>query len=216
MKTNNVTELVFVIDKSGSMSGLEDDTIGGFNSMLEKQRGKQGVCHISTVFFANSSEVIHNRRNIDKVEPLTHKDYVPSGGTALLDALGDAINHTVRVQKLLADDERADNVVFVIITDGEENSSQRFSAKMVKQIISHEREKYGWEFIFLGANIDAVETARSYGIRPERASNFVCDETGVNLNFMCMANAVSEIRTEGCISDDWDEEIRKDYERRKK
>lgn len=211
---NNITELIFVIDQSGSMSGLEDDTIGGFNSMLEKQRNEDGVCHISTVFFDNSSEVIHNRRNISTVEPLTRKDYTPGGSTALLDALGDAINHTVKVQKMLADDERADNVIFVIITDGEENSSNRFSARKVKQMISHEQEKYGWEFIFLGANIDAVKTAGHYGIKPNRASNFVCDATGVELNFCCVSDAVSEVRAMGSISDDWDNEIKKDYKQR--
>ena len=211
---NNITELIFVIDQSGSMSGLEDDTIVGFNSMLEKQRNEDGVCHISTVFFDNSSEVIHNRRNISTVEPLTRKDYTPGGSTALLDALGDAINHTVKVQKMLADDERADNVIFVIITDGEENSSTRFSARKVKQMISQEQKKYGWEFIFLGANIDAVKTAGHYGIKANRASNFVCDATGVGLNFCCVSEAVSEVRAMGCIPDGWDNEIKKDYKQR--
>jgi len=211
---NNITELIFVIDQSGSMSGLEDDTIGGFNSMLEKQRKEEGVCHISTVFFDNSSDVIHNRRNISTVEPLTRKDYTPGGSTALLDALGDAINHTAKVQKMLADDERAGNVVFVIITDGEENSSHRFSSRKIKQMISHEREKYGWEFIFLGANIDAIETADRYGIGRNRASNFACDSVGVGINFCCVSDAVSEIRAKGCIPDGWDEDIRADYESR--
>ena len=211
---NNITELIFVIDQSGSMSGLEDDTIGGFNSMLVKQRNEDGICHISTVFFDNSSEVIHNRRNISTVEPLTRKDYTPGGSTALLDALGDAINHTVKVQKMLADDERADNVIFVIITDGEENSSRRFSARKVKQMISHEQEKYGWEFIFLGANIDAVKTAGHYGIKANRASNFVCDPVGVEVNFCCVSDAVSAIREDGCIPDGWDAEIKKDYKQR--
>ena len=210
----NITELIFVIDQSGSMSGLEDDTIGGFNSILEKQRNEEGVCHISTVFFSNDSEVIHNRRNISLVEPLTCKDYTPGGSTALLDALGDAINHTVKVQKVLADDERADNVVFVIITDGEENSSHRFSSRKIKQMISQEQEKYGWEFIFLGANIDAVETADHYGIKANRASNFVCDTVGVGVNFCCVSEAVSELRSKGSISDDWDEDIRNDYTQR--
>ncbi len=211
---NNITELIFVIDQSGSMSGLEDDTIGGFNSMLEKQRNEEGVCHISTVFFSNDSDVIHNRRNISAVEPLTRKDYTPGGSTALLDALGDAINHTIKVQKMLADDERADNVVFVIITDGEENSSHRFSSRKIKQMISHEQEKYGWEFIFLGANIDAVKTAGHYGIKANRASNFVCDQMGVGINFCCVSDAVSEVRLTGSISDDWNTEIQKDYEQR--
>lgn len=213
---NNITELVFIIDKSGSMSGLEKDTIGGFNSMLEKQRAESGVCHISTVFFSDESKVVHNRKCIEKVEPLTQKDYAVGGSTALLDALGDAINHTVKMQKMLADNERADNVVFVIITDGEENSSRRYSAKEIKQMISVVQEKYGWEFIFLGANIDAVETAADYGIRADRASNFVCDSQGVSLNFKCMANAVSKLRKCGSIPNGWAADIQSDFEERGK
>ena len=145
---------------------------------------------------------------------MTRRNYLPGGSTALLDALGDAIDHTIKVQKMLADDERAGNVVFVIITDGEENSSCRFSAKKIKQMISHEQEKYGWEFIFLGANIDAVETASHYGIKANRATNFVCDAMGVGLNFCCASEAVSELRSKGAISDDWDEEIKRDYKMR--
>ncbi len=209
-----VTELIFIIDKSGSMSGLENDTIGGFNSMLQKQREEEGVCHISTILFSNDSQVLHNRRNIEKVEPLTREDYIVGGGTALLDALGDAIQHTVKVQKFSAEDERASNVVFVIITDGQENSSLRYSKRDIKKMITHEQEKYGWEFIFLGANIDAIDTADDYGIRKNRASNFVCDSAGVNLNFRCVANAISHLREKGSISEKWNEEIMADYEER--
>ena len=158
---NKITELVFIIDKSGSMTGLEKDTIGGFNSMLEKQREEEGVCHISTVFFSDEAKVVHNRKNIAQVEPLTLKDYLPGGCTALLDTVGDAINHTVKIQKMLADDEKASKVMFVIITDGEENSSRRFNGAQIKKMISLEQEKYGWEFIFLGANIDAATTAEN-------------------------------------------------------
>ena len=211
---NNITELIFVIDKSGSMSGLEADTIGGFNSMLEKQRSETGVCHISTVFFSEKSQVIHDRQNIEKVEPLTRKNYVPGGCTALLDTLGDVINHTVNVQKVLAEDEKAGNVVFVIITDGEENASQRFSSEKIKKMISFEKEKYGWEFIFLGANIDAIKTAQTYGISEDRASNFICDSMGVNLNFSCVSQAVSEVRGKGRISKKWKEKICDDFENR--
>lgn len=210
------TELIFIIDKSGSMSGLEADTIGGFNSMLQKQRQEEGVCHISTILFSNYSQVLHNRRNIEKVEPLTRKDYVAGGGTALLDALGDAIQHTIKVQKLAAEDEKASNVVFVIITDGEENSSTKYTKRDIKKMISHEQEEYCWEFIFLGANIDAIDTADDYGIRRDRASNYVCDSAGVNLNFKCVANAISQLRKEGSISEKWDEEIMADYAERGK
>lgn len=210
------TELIFIIDKSGSMSGLEADTIGGFNSMLQKQRQEEGVCHISTILFSNYSQVLHNRRNIEKVEPLTRKDYVAGGGTALLDALGDAIQHTIKVQELAAEDEKASNVVFVIITDGEENASTKYTKRDIKKMISHEQEEYGWEFIFLGANIDAIDTADDYGIRRDRASNYVCDSAGVNLNFKCVANAISQLRKEGSISEKWDEEIMADYAERGK
>ncbi len=208
------TELIFIIDKSDSMSGLEADTIGGFNSMLQKQRQEEGVCHISTILFSNYSQVLHNRRNIEKVEPLTRKDYVAGGGTALLDALGDAIQHTIKVQKLAAEDEKASNVVFVIITDGEENASTKYTKRDIKKMISHEQEEYGWEFIFLGANIDAIDTADDYGIRRDRATNYVCDSAGVNLNFKCVANAISHLRKKGSISKEWDAEIKADYEER--
>lgn len=208
------TELIFIIDKSGSMAGLEADTIGGFNSMLNKQKQEEGICHISTVLFSNDSHVLHNRRNIEKVEPLTNKDYRVGGGTALLDAMGDAIQHMVKVQKLLAEDERASNVVFVIITDGEENSSSKYTKRDIKKMIMSEQEKYGWEFIFLGANIDAIDTADSIGIQKERATNFVCDSAGVNLNFHCVAKAISQLRGKGSIEKDWDAEIMADYEER--
>ncbi len=211
---SNITELIFIIDKSGSMSGLEKDTIGGFNSMVEKQRNEKGTCHISTIFFADNSSVIHNRKNIANVALLTPADYVPSGSTALLDAIGDAINHTVRVQRYLSEDERAHKVVFVIITDGEENASRRFSIAKIKQMISLEKEKYGWEFMFLGANIDAIATASNMGISADRATNFVCDEQGVDINFRCMSRAVSSLRQSGRVDDDWAGEISRDYAKR--
>ncbi len=214
-KKNNITELVFIIDKSGSMSGLENDTIGGFNSMLEKHRKEQGSCNISTVFFADRSEVVHNRENIAKVEPLTRNNYVPGGCTALLDALGDAINHTIKIQKKLADDQKASNVVFVIITDGQENASKHFSVQEIKRQISFEQEKYGWEFIFLGANIDAVNTAASYGIKSNRAANFVCDSKGIDLNFSGIANFLGCVRKKQAIPDSWASEIEEDYQQRK-
>ena len=213
---NNVTELVFIIDQSGSMSGLEKDTIGGFNSMLKKQRNNEGVCHISTIFFADESKVIHNRKNIESVEPLTDNDYCPGGCTALLDALGDAMKHTAKVQEMLAEDERADKVMFVIITDGQENASRRYTANEIKRTISIEQEKYGWEFIFLGANIDAVGTAESYGIRSENATNFVCDEAGVDLNFCALSETIDAVRKVGSIPKGWNRNIEKDYKKRGK
>lgn len=213
---NNITELVFIIDKSGSMSGLEADTIGGFNSMLKKHKDEEGTCHISTIFFADSSEVIHNRANISSVEPLTGKDYLPGGCTALLDAVGNAINHTIKVQRYAADDEKASSVLFVIITDGYENASREYTKHQIKKMISYEKEKYGWEFIFLGANIDAVDTARDYGISAERAANFHCDSEGINLNFKGIAAAIGQMRKSGAISSrSWAREIDNDYTSRK-
>ena len=193
---SKITELIFIIDKSGSMTGLEKDTIGDFNSMLEKQREEEGVCHISTVFFSDEAKVVHNRKNIAQVEPLTLKDYLPGGCTALLDTVGDAINHTVKIQKMLADDEKASKVMFVIITDGEENSSRRFNGAQIKKMISLEQEKYGWEFIFLGANIDAATTAERYGIRRERAANWIGNSKGVSKNFRALSAVVCNLRAD--------------------
>ncbi|MBR4266627.1 MAG: VWA domain-containing protein [Bacteroidales bacterium] len=211
---NNNTELIFIIDQSGSMSGLESDTIGGFNSMLQKHQQQEGTCHISTIFFSNKSEVIHNRKNINEVKPLTSKDYIPGGSTALLDAIGNAINHTIKVQRLAAEDEKAKNVVFVIITDGEENSSREYSSDQIHKMISLEQEEYGWEFMFLGANIDAIKTAKTYGIHESRASNFVCDSSGVQLNFSAIGNAILGMRKSGKINDNWCEEIEQDFQKR--
>jgi len=217
-KNNNITELVFIIDKSGSMSGLEGDTIGGFNSMLNQHRKGEGKCHISTIMFSDHQQVIHNRKNISDVSPLTDNDYIPGGCTALLDALGNAINHTIQVQRLAADDERASKVIFVIITDGYENSSREYSAPQIRSLIKKEQEKYGWEFIFLGANIDSVATAGSYGIRADRSVDFVCDSQGIGKNFEAIGSYVSACRSCCCESETAFEssfgKVRKDYESR--
>lgn len=210
------TELVFILDKSGSMAGLEKDTIGGFNAMLEKQKSVSGECRITTVLFSTLNQVLHDRIDIRAVSPLTAKEYTVGGGTALLDAIGSTINKIVSVQKNTAEDYRAEKVMFVIITDGEENSSHEFSSDRVKAMIEHEKIKYGWEFIFLGANIDAVETAERFGIDANRAVDYVPDAEGTSLNFRVMCNAVSEFRASPCgaISDDHFEEIRKDMKKR--
>ena len=188
------TELVFILDKSGSMGGLERDTIGGFNSMLQKQKVLEGECRITTVLFDNRYQLLHDRIDIRAVSPMTEKEYQVGGSTALLDAIGQTIQKLVQVQKNTAEEYRAENVMFVIITDGEENASRESSAEKVKGMIEHEREKYGWEFVFLGANIDAVGTARSFGIAPDRAVDYVPDAQGTELNFQMMSEAVATFR----------------------
>lgn len=189
-----LTELVFILDRSGSMSGLESDTIGGFNSMLKKQKELDGECRITTVLFDNFYELLHDRIDIRAVNPMTEKEYFVRGSTALLDAIGMTISKLAGVQKNTAEEYRAENVMFVIITDGAENASREYTAERVKAMIEHEKEKYGWEFVFLGANIDAVETAGRFGISADRAADYVPDAEGTALNFQVMSQAVSAFR----------------------
>jgi len=184
-----LTELVFILDKSGSMSGLEADTIGGFNSMLAKQKAIDGECCITTVLFDNNYELLHDRININAVSPITGKEYQVGGSTALLDAIGRTIQKIGNAQKHTVEDYRAEKVMFVIITDGEENSSREYTAEKVKAMIERQKEKYGWEFIFLGANIDAVQTAGRFGIDPDRAVDYLADSEGTELNFKVLASA---------------------------
>lgn len=188
------TELVFILDKSGSMAGLESDTIGGFNAMLQKQKAIPGECRITTVLFDNRYELLHDRIDIRAVSPMTEKEYQVGGSTALLDAIGRTIQKLVSVQRNTAEEYRAENVMFVIITDGAENASREYSSQKVKAMIEHEKEKYGWEFVFLGANIDAVETAGRFGIAPDRAVDYVPDGAGTELNFQMMSEAVATFR----------------------
>ena len=206
---NNLTELVFILDKSGSMAGLELDTIGGFNSMLSKQRGIDGECRITTVLFDNQYQLLHDRIDIQAVSPMTEREYQVGGSTALLDAIGRTIHKLVGVQKNTAEEYRAENVMFVIITDGEENSSREYSAQKVKALIEAEK-KYGWEFIFLGANIDAVETAGRFGITADRAVDYVPDSAGTELNFQMMSEAVAAFRTTQAMPQAPLEAIRRD------
>lgn len=208
------TELVFILDKSGSMSGLESDTIGGFNSMLEKQRKLAGECRITTVLFDHRYELLHDRIDIRAVSPLTDKDYCVGGSTALVDAIGTTIDKLVSVQRNTAEDYRAEKVMFVIITDGEENASREYSAAKVKAMIEHEKRRYGWEFIFLGANIDAVETAGRFGISADRAVDYVPDGAGTALNFEAMAETVACFRSTGAVPVAPMEAIRKDMKKR--
>ena len=213
MKKNS-TELVFILDKSGSMSGLEKDTIGGFNSMLQKQKDVEGECRITTVLFDNSYELLHDRIDIRAVGPMTEREYRVGGSTALLDAIGRTINKLVSVQRSTAEEYRAEKVMFVIITDGEENSSREFSSDKIKAMIEHEKQKYGWEFIFLGANIDAVETAGRFGIGVDRAVDYLADSKGTELNFAAMSATVACFRETGAVPDAPMQAIREDVKKR--
>ena len=210
----NLTELVFILDKSGSMSGLEKDTIGGFNSMLEQQRKVNGECVITTVLFDNRYELLHDRIDIRAVQPITGKEYFVGGSTALLDAIGRTIHKIGTVQKNTAEAYRAEKVMFVIITDGEENASRVYSSVQIRQMIQHQKERYGWEFIFLGANIDAVETAGRFGIDADRAVDYVPDGEGTELNFRMMSETVATFRKCGAVPTACLDAIRKDMKQR--
>ena len=178
-----LTELVFILDRSGSMHGMESDTIGGFNSMIAKQKKLEGQAYVSTVLFDNESVVLHDRVGLHKIQPMTERDYTPHGCTALLDAIGGAIHHIGNVHKYARKEDVPEHTIFVIITDGKENASHRYTAERVKQMIEKEKIKYGWEFLFLGANIDAVETAKHFGIEKSRAVTYRGDREGTKLNY---------------------------------
>ncbi len=209
-----LTELVFILDRSGSMSGLEKDTIGGFNSMIEKQKALDGECYVSTVLFDNVSEVIHDRVKLSEIKPMTDKDYFVRGSTALIDALGSAIHHIGNVHKYARDEDVPENTVFVITTDGMENASRHYGSAKVRSMIERQKKKYGWEFLFIGANIDAVETAGNYGIDADRAVNYCADAKGTRTLYNAVAGAVSNMRTKKCIDDTWSDEISRDYKER--
>ena len=191
---NNVTELVFILDRSGSMSGFDDDTIGGFNSTIEKQKEQDGKVYVSTVLFDNYSEVIHDRVNISEIKPLTRDDYQVRGCTALLDAIGGAIHHIGNVHKYARPEDVPEHTIFIITTDGMDNASHRYSSAEIKAKIKRQTEKYGWEFIFLAANIDAVETAENIGIRRERAANYRQTKEGVGRSYYAMSEAITAVR----------------------
>ncbi len=214
MKTN-LTELVFILDRSGSMHGLEADTIGGFNSMLHKQKKCEGNAFVSTVLFDNESVVIHDREDIRNIKPLTEEDFRVGGSTALLDALGEAIHHIGNVHKYARREDVPQHTVFVIITDGMENSSRKYSAEKIRRKIEHQKEKYGWEFLFLGANIDAVETARNYGISDDRAVSYLSDKKGTRLGYEVVGCAVAKMRESRPLTADWKRDIEEDMKKRK-
>lgn len=189
-----LTELVFILDRSGSMSGLESDTIGGFNSMLQKQNKEEGEANVTTVLFDDQIEIIHDRFPIEVVRPLNEADYYVRGCTALLDAVGSTVKKIENIQTRLPEELRAEKVIFVITTDGQENASQEYSANMVKKMIEKNQEK-GWEFLFLGANIDAVQEAEKIGIRRTHAASYKNDSRGVQLNYQATANVISYMRS---------------------
>ena len=211
----NLTELVFILDRSGSMAGLEGDTIGGFNAMIDKQKMAAGEAIVSTVLFENTSAVIHDRVDVQKIEPMTEEQYSVRGCTALLDALGGAINHIGNVHKYARNEDVPEKTMFIITTDGMENASRRYSAERVKQMIERQKAQYGWEFMFLGANIDAIETAGRIGIDANRAVNYHSDRKGTRLNYEVVGDAVCCLRERAEIPDDWAERIERDYLERK-
>lgn len=210
----NLTEIIFILDRSGSMCGLEADTIGGFNSMIEKQKKADGEAIISTVLFDNVSEVIHDRADIRSIQPMTEDDYTVRGCTALLDAIGGAVHHIGNVHKYARAEDVPEHTLFVITTDGMENASRRYDSETVKKMIERQKEKYGWEFLFLGANIDAVETARSVGISKDRAVNYRSDREGTALNYEVVSEAISAVRCSAPLKADWKKRIDEDYEKR--
>lgn len=212
----NLTEIVFILDRSGSMSGLESDTIGGFNSMIAKQKKVDGEALVSTVLFANESEVIHDRIEIKEIKPLTDKDYTVGGCTALLDAIGGAIHHIGNIHKYAREEDVPEHTLFVITTDGMENASRFYSSDRIKQMIEHQKEKYGWEFLFLGANIDAVKTAHSFGIGADRAADYNSDSQGTRLNFEVLDEAISTVRSSKCLDVSWKSKIDADHAKRKR
>ena len=212
---NNITELVFILDRSGSMSGLESDTIGGFNSMIENQKKQDGECYVSTVLFDNVSEVLHDRARLSEIKPMTENDYTVRGCTALIDAIGGAIHHIGNVHKYARVEDVPEHTMFVITTDGMENASRRYDSEKVKMMIERQKEKYGWEFLFLGANIDAVETARHFGISEDRAVNYHSDSEGTQLNYEVVSEAICAVRCNAPLGADWKKRIDEDYNARK-
>lgn len=200
---NNITELVFILDRSGSMAGLEHDTIGGFNAMIEQQKKLEGKVYVTTVLFSTTQTRIHDRVEIGSVEPMTERDYWVGGGTALMDALGDAIRHIGNIHRYARPEDVPEHTIFVITTDGMENSSTRYSADQVRKLLSKQEKEHGWEFLFLAANIDAVETAAHYGISHDRAANYCPTSDGTNVMYSCVSEAVCEIRSNRPLAKGW-------------
>ena len=210
----NLTELVFILDRSGSMGGLEQDTIGGFNAMLTRQKEQEGEANVTTILFDHEVQLLHDRFPLKAVAPLTEKDYYVRGCTALLDAIGYGVEKMANIQRHLPEDERAEKVIFVITTDGLENASKRFSYEKIRRMIEREKERYGWEFLFLGANIDAAKEAAHFGIGADRSVNYKCDEAGTALNYEVISEAVCSVRAARPLSADWKRRIDEDVQKR--
>ncbi len=213
---NNYTELVFILDRSGSMAGLEKDTIGGYNALLEKQKREKGKARITTVLFDDRYELLHRMMPLKEVLPLTDKEYFVRGSTALLDAVGLTISQMVAVHKSEKPEDKPGKVLFVITTDGYENASREYTQEKVKKMIETQKKKYGWEFLFLGANIDAEAAAEQYGISRDRAVTYHADEEGTRLNYAVISEAVSSMRNSNQMDPNWKKKIEEDFEKRKK
>ena len=210
MKTNR-TELVMILDRSGSMAGLEDDTIGGYNSMLERQKKGAGEVTVTTVLFDDQYELLHDRIPLNDIVPITREEYFVRGCTALLDAIGKTIHKIANAQRHIAAEKRADKVLFAIITDGRENASREYGYAELRALVERQKEQYGWEFLFLGANIDAISTASRFGIQADRAADYHADSRGTQLNFQAVGRFVHAARAGAPMSADWKAEIDKDF-----
>ncbi|MBQ2444354.1 MAG: VWA domain-containing protein [Clostridia bacterium] len=211
---NGITEMVFILDRSGSMGGLESDTIGGFNAMIEKQKKHEGKAYVTTVLFDHEVNVLHDRVALDEIQPMTDKDYTVRGTTALIDAIGMTIGRIKGQHKELSEDEVPEHTIFVITTDGMENASKEYSSKDVKKMIEHQKKKHNWEFLFIGANIDAVETAKHFGIDKNRAVNYKADARGTGVLYNAVSSVVGSVRKSKAIEDTWCQEINEDFEKR--
>ncbi|MBR2589782.1 MAG: VWA domain-containing protein [Clostridia bacterium] len=211
---NNICEMVFILDESGSMSGLESDTIGGFNSLIAKQKNESGTCFVTTVLFSDTSKRIHDRVNLNEIQNMTDKDYCPMGCTALYDTVGNTINHISSIHKYVRKEDVPAQTVFVIITDGYENASTEFNHRELKKLIESKKEKEHWEFMFIGANIDAVEAAQSIGIERNRAANYRADSAGTAVVFNSISQPLACARACAPMEDTWVEEIENDLKNR--
>ncbi len=211
---NGITEMVFILDRSGSMGGLESDTIGGFNAMIEKQKKQEGKAYVTTVLFDHEIQVLHSRVELSEIPPMTDKDYTVRGTTALIDAIGTTIKRIKSMHKELPEKEVPEHTIFVITTDGMENASSQYSSKEVKKMIEHQKKKHNWEFLFIGANIDAVETAKHFGIDKNRAVNYKADARGTGVLYNAVSSVVGSVRKSKAIEDTWCQEINEDFEKR--
>lgn len=211
---NGITELVFLLDRSGSMAGLESDTIGGFNAMIEKQKKQEGICHVSTILFDHETRVLHDRVPLARVEPMSGRDYTVRGCTALLDAVGGAIRHISSIHKYARPEDVPEHTLFIITTDGMENASWEYTAPAVRRMIECQRTLHGWEFLFLGANMDAVQTARRFGIDPRRAVNYRADRRGTQVIYEAMNQAVCQVRGHKPLDDGWRQKVDRDFKNR--